>query len=1359
MVFRSVKQKKRLIFRTFSIFLGIWIFFLALLPFALSKGILAKQLGKQLHGNVTFGKVYLSWFGRQKIENFNLKDGHGQSILYIKSIRSNSSLFSLIFDKLNFKETYIEGLEGNISTPNAQFSHLNPTLKETHLVTKDEKKKRPHPVFIIKKPIAGNFHINNSNFVIHSTNNEPIYFTDVQLSLSAPKGQRSVVAYLSCETSKSSLSGNIDLKLEIGGFNDKNQLTFAPFDSEVFFLTPQGYINLNAEITNLPSESIDHLFNLYNPKYGQIFSNAAGGPLNLGATIYSVNDNSKVHLSLHAHDLDLQFAGSIKQNIFSLTDPSICRLNIRPALMTHVVKAFSNDSNLTIDQPTIAEIQFERLITPLNFNSFNLNNLSCNAKLSLSPMKFTGDKEFSHFEIKYVKGTLDTFDLNENLTLHFNALAHDNNLPVYLKVDGEFTKLLQNHGIDQIRSHIMAQAKDIPTKLAQLFIKNDGYISEFVGPTINIDGTFKGSLKAADITMNMASSRISIPNFTLKLQDNHLLTLIKPVQIEIRATPALAKKVLSTQISMLQPCMLKGNLDACELFFHNKEYKVKTFDLKLNSNPFDFVYSDFKPFHISQTNAHFYANNYSGIKASLNTHIALPKDLPFYQLDKEVDANFQLENIFSYLKGEPSLLKSELTAYNWSATCNGYIDKVWNYELLEEASFTFNSPSFKWGTDYSVQTPNQVLVSINPCSFNPFNLRLNKLNVNGEIFAKQLTIANKNVEHTFKEMNIPFEYSGTANYFKCLSNTSNPVINLSLRADSIIQSDYVDFKEANYQLTMDFKKLPTKLLNILSSKIYDYEAMMGPLLDATFTSNFRARDILTGNIEYEVLTSILKSQGAFSFGEKIQTNENNFMLDYLMSPQSYSSITQMFTKDDDNSLKLIEPLHIKLKMNNFTKSILSNGKQAHIAFDGSFVLDKFMTNKGAFFDVMGSFNTSNLANNLKLAFTAKTNNPETKEGIAYLAAELTNPFNLETQTLNSKINGYFNCKLSHFPTLIARDLLNYKSKELAIITDLLGPSFDMNCTAALTSGVGPIDFQIQSKKINSSFSLKLEQDHLSLIDDLKASVTLNENQMKYWLKKIYPVFISSNVNDILVNIRLSKNNFNLPIAPFDIQKLHIESAALDVGKLTLRKDTHIDRLLKLLKSSSATEDAEVWFTPTAFSVSKGLIKTQRTDFLINHQYQVAFWGEYNLKRDQGCFYLGIPPNTLKQAFGFKKLPEHYLFQIPMTGSIDHLRVDWPTAIAQLGLLGLSSQAGETDSESFIAPYAKLDQVLEVFAKTQPSGSVPQNPFPLPWKSSDIKIPDEQKVEMKACSSNRSHSDEQTQILQDFFKKLRETLKK
>lgn len=1358
MILTYIKSKKKVLIYSFSVLLFLWTFFLLSFPFFLSKGLLCKQLNKQIKGKLLIQKTSLSWFKPQTFENITLLDPHGKIVLEIKSFTTSATLLSLLTDQKNLKETNISGLEGYVVASKDNSLNFMASLDSPVLVAEEKPLTKKSSIYIFKTPFRGQFHIEDSNLTIKSADRDPISFKDIQFNCRLSKPSEPLTAHLVCETTQNNLSGSMHLNLELGGFDDKGQIIFTPLDRDLFFLSPEGYLNLNAEITNLPSESLDYLTSLYNPKLNNLFSDAAGGPITCGGDFHLIKNKSKVNLSAHAKNLDLKFSGAVQQNQFFLTEPSTCRFNIKPLLVKNLVEAISPGSNLSISEEAEALIRVDRMTMPLDIQNFNFSNLSCNAQLSLSPMKLTGSEKVKNFEVKQIKGTVDTFDLNENVTLHFNALAYNNKSPVHFKLDGQLTKLIDNQkelkGIDQIKAHLILQTKDFPTAIVAHFAKEKELALEILGPSLNLDSTFNGSLSSADISMNLNSSRVQLPNLLFQLKDKNKLALSNTANVSFRVTPALITKVDISQCSLLQPIDLKGELTTCEFKKMGRKIALHNLDLNLEASPFNFIISNYKPCHIHEAFVQFTRNNSKELLTKLNTEISLPNDLPFYNLDKTITAYFEMDDLLTYLQNNPALVSTNLNSSNWNAEFNGYLDSKWNYNLIQEAKASIENFNYSFGSDQKISSPKTTL-SILPTLITLDRFDLSKQKFAGSINLNEMHISKDAFTTHFNDIKIPFEFSGNGDFLNLALTSDKNKLQATLACKSIISNSALDLKNGSYKLYASLQGISPNIIGAITPLEYDFSSILGPKLNVELKSDFDKKKNLSANVQYNLSSSILKSSGSFVIDDHINLSNESLVVDYFISPASYVALSEMFNHSKADTLLLQEPISLKIKITNLSKALNSNNQALPLSLDGTIALDQFITNKGSLFDLNGSFTTSNILSNLKINLAAKSNNNQTKEGLINLSAELTNPISVQSKSIDTKINGFITCNLKHFPTAFLDDFLPLNAADEDFLLKLVGPSFNLNCKAELNSGKGPLEFDLSSDNLKTKFILNLDKDHLVLKDDLHAQIKLKTNEMRPWIEKINPLVSSLSLNDLLVEMTIPKRNFYIPLSPFKLNQIQVDLAKVSFDKLTLKKNDLYKKIFNFLKSPSDESILEAWFTPTYFSLKRGNLKLHRVDFLVNNEFHLAFWGDYNLKEKNGFYFLSVPNQTLIDLFAFKRLPENYSFQIPLSGSPSNLKADWATAAAQLGILTLSSSFGSSSDTIIQNPNSNIDSILDVFAKTQPGGFAPKPTSSFPWLKQN-KQPTQNRKPLKKKEASQK---EQTAILQNFFKELREVIRK
>ncbi len=1338
-----LKEKKALFIKLFVLALCFWLVIIAALPKILSTGLLEKHLNKKIKGHIHFEKMKLSWFRAQSFHQVEFIDPSGQLMLKVAKIETTASLINLLFDPTDLKETYISGLDGNIQLPKKNTAGFIASLDPAQMLTKKEAFSKNSPIFILKVPVHGKLYIDQSKMTLQSTDHSTIYFNDIQFNCAIPKNAPSLMAHLTCETSQNNLSGSIHLNIELGGLDANHQIIFTPLERDILFLSPESHLKVTAEVAHLPTDGLDHLLNLYSTKFRNTFSMATGPSLNCGMDLYIAKGKSKIFFSADADRLTMQFSGTLQQNQFSLNEPSICRFQIKQPFIDHLFSRLAIANHWMLESPSEALLQIDRMNLPLDLRNFNFTNLSCNALLSLAPLKFIGNSQSPGFELKHLKGVIDTFDINESITLHLNGLGYEQNRPVHFQLDGQISKLIDQNcslqGLNQLKGRFIGQIKDCPTQLLTFFSKNKNFNSELLGPITTLDAELEGSLSSANLFIKFNSSRLNIAPMHFELLESKFLKLKNATSLQFRLNPNLAKLALASQFTVLHPVDFTGELKNIEFTWKKGHRTIENIDLKIQSTPFDFFISNYKPFHTNANYLHFTMDQAGKLNTLITTQFVIPEDLPFHNFDKNVTGSMLLQDSTSFFRSAPSPLTAQFNSSNWSFNLHGSLDKKFNVNILKESSFEYLEPQINYGEVCA--TGKKLTVYFEPSMFNLAPINLLEADVKGRLIANQLLIQDGKNSQNYDMIELGFDILSNKKSSQLLLHSPNKQITATIISTPYTQE--IGFKNSQYDIQAQFQSFPTNAFGFITPQSLPITAMIGNHLSGHIHSTFVTKDKLQGELEFELSSPSMKSKGALCFDEQFHL-KNPMRIEWKLNPDNCAILSQTIL-DEGDLLKLADTGTLNLKLE--TLNIPFKFRETPIKFEGSLLLDQLITNKGKLYDLSASFNSSHLFHNLKIDLTAKSHNETSDEGYLYLSAELLNPVDPMRYCLNNKIDGFIQCRLKKFPTPLLHNAMSLVQPRLASLTCFLGSSFDLVCNAKLDKGNGPCDIKVQSEDMQSSCQFRLEQGHLLLSDDLTAHFNLNSKPAADWLAHIHPLFSFATPSKNALCLTIPKENFILPLNKRAIEQLNLENGSLNVEHLKLNAQGHLKKLLKFLKAKPSTT-VKGWFTPVTFSIQKGILKIERTDALIANKYHVALWGKRNLKTNQGLFYLALPHQTLKQAFGFQNLPVHYSFQIPVIENKNTFAVDWATAAAQLGVLGLSTtiQSKNNDKNS----KANQEQILSLLTHSQPSGYAPICKHKLPWEEKQLP---------KLVQNDPEEGKERSQVLHQLIQDMRKIVQK
>ncbi|MBN2479547.1 MAG: hypothetical protein JXA94_04905 [Parachlamydiales bacterium] len=305
------------------------------------------------------------------------------------------------------------------------------------------------------------------------------------------------------------------------------------------------------------------------------------------------------------------------------------------------------------------------------------------------------------------------------------------------------------------------------------------------------------------------------------------------------------------------------------------------------------------------------------------------------------------------------------------------------------------------------------------------------------------------------------------------------------------------------------------------------------------------------------------------------------------------------------------------------------------------------------------------------------------------------------------------------PTIGLDQLLFYNKKNLAgSLIGLLGPSINVKASSTIENKTGPINIDLTSTNSKIVLNLNLEKDQITLQDSAIGTfhiTGINPNL----LKQITYAQTQSN-NPIVV--RVSKNDFSIPINPFKIEKIKVQNAFIDFGKI-LVSNTGVVATITSIGKATSQNMVSMWFTPINIKIQNGMLYTDRMDVLIDNKLHVCLWGDVNLVNERLNMNLGITSDTLLRVFKIKNLPSDYVVKIPIKGTIQKPKIDASSATTKI--LALSTLQVGKGIGSIIGG---------VITNLQKDDDIPPAKRPFPWEG-QIK----------------EESEKKTNELEDFFK--------
>ncbi len=281
--------------------------------------------------------------------------------------------------------------------------------------------------------------------------------------------------------------------------------------------------------------------------------------------------------------------------------------------------------------------------------------------------------------------------------------------------------------------------------------------------------------------------------------------------------------------------------------------------------------------------------------------------------------------------------------------------------------------------------------------------------------------------------------------------------------------------------------------------------------------------------------------------------------------------------------------------------------------------------------------------------------------------------------------------------------------ELLSGTDFFNPLFGESIETHVEIDVANMDGIVNVQLLGQSGKMTLkgnvQKGILTLNEPFYAETHPSQKLAQEYLKKYSPILGELQSGTSNISLQISKEGFSAPIFDFDIAKVKIKEAKVDLGKLTFNNKGDLKKALKFLNAPS-TDKVTIWFTPQYFKMDKGSLDLARTDMLLAGNYPLAIWGNIDFPRNYVDATVAISNTALESAFNIKGMAQNSFLQLPLKGKIEKVRIDSGLASTRIAALLAKQQGGP---EGLL-----LGTVLDM-AQGGSSDKVPApTTNPLPW---------------------------------------------
>ncbi|AHH22793.1 hypothetical protein FTM59_02165 [Chlamydia trachomatis] len=523
-----------------------------------------------------------------------------------------------------------------------------------------------------------------------------------------------------------------------------------------------------------------------------------------------------------------------------------------------------------------------------------------------------------------------------------------------------------------------------------------------------------------------------------------------------------------------------------------------------------------------------------------------------------------------------------------------------------------------------------------------------------------------------------------------------------------------DAENISIQASGELLQLPVDRLIRLQHKDASLSRYIGETGKASFQLLYSPDKEETISIASTFKTDALTGDFRFVMDSSLSLTENTYgSLQWEVSPERYSSFFEKASSSP--SCLLHRPTTFRLALSKISCSDKKTGYSCLSLLSEGGIEGKLSSTPLVFYDhlskenfivnnINGSVHAQNLNDLIQYKFTGNclAPNQDNKSPVSFvIEGEAKNILMNETRSLTQTATW------TNIPTSFITGIVPISPGVRAKLTSLAGPKIHISIYNDFYKGEGPLTIKVDSENLTGYLPLELTEHAILLKEDLTASLHINEEINKAFLREFNPLISEGGAySKHPVSLRVNPQNFYLPIKPYSFENFRIQSASLDFGKIEIENTGTMQDLFQFLDVEAEQQRVESWFTPIFFSVQNGQIIYKRFDALIDGRIRLALWGKTDVIRDRLAMTLGIDPELIKKLFRNTMLKTKNFFLIKIRGPISSPEIDWSSAYARIALLKSYTIAGPLNSLA--------DKLFSSLGEPTPSQTV----SPLPWEVSE-----------------------------------------
>jgi hypothetical protein len=608
-----------------------------------------------------------------------------------------------------------------------------------------------------------------------------------------------------------------------------------------------------------------------------------------------------------------------------------------------------------------------------------------------------------------------------------------------------------------------------------------------------------------------------------------------------------------------------------------------------------------------------------------------------------------------------------------------------------------------------------------------------QLNLSGRLTCDSVSF-NQNIlampKMIVRNLDLPWKINAGANEIKWGVNGGLHLLNKDdiegilkgeFRLINWLDQNKLNFKNSEIFATVSSEKFPVILLEALSKR-NDLIDLFGPELDYQAHANLKGSEQWMGTIDVTSATEGIRSKAALKIGNNITLlhADQPATIEMTLTPKRFDILRKMLRKSPSNadSLELLGVTKITAVINSLdipwrgspqavdgAKALSKMGIVASLAVEKFQVSDHSRRQQMAFENLTARFNSASL--NQKISFqiaTTETNHHAANDII--VNGDIRNAFSDtgEINLANLALN--FEAKSKRLPASLFCQVACLEEDVRNKVEALFGDVLETDIKVQLQQMNGQVQATVNGSNGNISMDAQLNKGVLTLNKPAEATITVTPLLGKSILQDVIPILSGVISAENPIKISIDSKGFSIPLKPWDLSKVQLGQAEIDLGKMTFSNEGQLGTVFDLLKPS-VNEKLTVWFTPIYLSMQEGTLKIKRMDLLMLSVYPLALWGKVDAIKEKIDMRIGLTGKALNQAFGISGMDKNYMMQIPLKGKMGEASIDKSKAAARISALIAQSKGG---SHGLL-----LGTLLEIAGGGLTEEQVPASTTnPLPW---------------------------------------------